>query len=56
MPSFKSAVLAMLVATVAALPPSVRLTPRQLNYHAIAKRQQENAQQSGLSDLDILQL
>ncbi|KAJ6788844.1 hypothetical protein PWT90_06996 [Aphanocladium album] len=55
MPSFKTAILALLAASATAMPASVRLSPRQLQYHALTKRQQENAQQSGLSDFDILQ-
>lgn len=56
MPSFKSIIIALLAASASAMPASVRLTERQLQYHTLAKRQQENAQQSGLSDFDILQL
>jgi hypothetical protein len=56
MPSFKSTVVALLAATASAMPSSTRLSPRELQWHALAKRQQGAAQQAGLSDFDILQL
>lgn len=56
MPSFKISILALLAASASAMPPSFRLNARQLKVHELTKRQQEGAQQSGLSDFDILQL
>ncbi|KAM3534037.1 hypothetical protein MY4038_002690 [Beauveria bassiana] len=55
MPSLKTTMLAVLAATAAAMPATVRLTPRQMQYHSLAKRQQEEAAAAGLSDFDILQ-
>ncbi|KAM0256896.1 hypothetical protein ACHAQJ_004718 [Trichoderma viride] len=55
MPSFKAAVISLLAATAAALPSMPRLTARQLEYHAVAKRQNAAAQALGLNDFDILQ-
>lgn len=54
--SLKTTVLALLAATATAMPATVRLTPRQMQYHTLAKRQQEEAAAAGLSDFDILQL
>lgn len=45
-----------LAALTSALPSSVRLTERQLQYHTVSKRQQEAAVALGLGDLDVLQL
>lgn len=56
MPSLKTTILAVLAATATAMPATVRLTPRQMQYHSLAKRQQEGAAAAGLSDFDILQL
>ncbi|EGX94944.1 Ferritin/ribonucleotide reductase-like protein [Cordyceps militaris CM01] len=53
--SLKTTVLALLAATATAMPATVRLTPRQMQYHTLAKRQQEEAAAAGLSDFDILQ-
>ncbi|KAM3442468.1 hypothetical protein MY4824_001062 [Beauveria thailandica] len=55
MPSLKTTILAVLAATATAMPATVRLTPRQMQYHSLAKRQQEQAAAAGLGDLDILQ-
>ncbi|PQK14991.1 hypothetical protein BB8028_0005g05090 [Beauveria bassiana] len=55
MPSLKTTMLAVLAATATAMPATVRLTPRQMQYHSLAKRQQEEAAAAGLSDFDILQ-
>ncbi|TFB04150.1 Protein rds1 [Trichoderma ghanense] len=55
MPSFKAAVVSLLAATAAALPSVPKFTERQLEYHAVAKRQNAAAQALGLGDFDILQ-
>ncbi|KAM3455721.1 hypothetical protein MY3296_002139 [Beauveria thailandica] len=55
MPSLKTTILAVLAATATAMPATVRLTPRQMQYHSLAKRQQEQAAAAGLGDSDILQ-
>jgi hypothetical protein len=58
MPSFKTAVLSAFAAaaSVSALPSSIRLSGRQLQYHDLAKRQNAGAAAAGLNDFDILQL
>jgi hypothetical protein len=56
MPSFKAAVVSLLAATAAALPSVPKFSERQLEYHAVAKRQNAAAQALGLGDFDILQL
>ena len=56
MPSFKAAVVSLLAATAAALPSVPKFTERQLEYHAVAKRQNAAAAALGLGDFDILQL
>ncbi|KAK0383583.1 hypothetical protein NLU13_9494 [Sarocladium strictum] len=57
MPSFKTVVLSALAAavSVSALPSSVKLTERQLQYHELARRQNAGAAAAGLNDFDILQ-
>ncbi|KAH6611398.1 twin-arginine translocation pathway signal [Trichoderma cornu-damae] len=57
MPSFKAAAISLLAAAAAAaaLPSTPKLTARQLEYHAVAKRQNAAAQALGLNDFDILQ-
>ncbi|KAM3513223.1 hypothetical protein MY11210_003089 [Beauveria gryllotalpidicola] len=54
MPSLKTTILAVLAATATAMPATVRFTPRQLQYYALAKRQQEGAAAAGLTVVDIL--
>jgi hypothetical protein len=56
MPSVKALIIAALATAVSAYPASIRLSPRQLSYHALTRRQNDNAQQQGLNDFDILQL
>lgn len=56
MASLKAVTVAILAASASALPASFRLSPRQLGYHDLVRRQNENASQQGLSDFDILQL
>ncbi|OAA43531.1 Ferritin/ribonucleotide reductase-like protein [Beauveria brongniartii RCEF 3172] len=55
MPSLKTTILAVLAATATAMPATVRFTPRQMQYHSLAMRQQEEAAAAGLNDFDILQ-
>ncbi|KAH8177229.1 ferritin-like domain-containing protein [Sarocladium implicatum] len=56
MPSFKTVTLSALAATaVSALPSMPKLTHRQMQYHDLAKRQNEGAAAAGLNDFDILQ-
>ncbi len=56
MASLKALAVAMLAASASALPASFRMSSRQLAYHDLARRQNENAGQQGLNDFDILQL
>lgn len=49
-------IVAILAGLATALPSTPRLTSRQLEYHDIAKRQNEAAAELGLGDPDILQL
>lgn len=50
------AAAALAASSVSALPASFRLTPRQLQYHQLAVRQNEAATAAGLTDPDIMQL
>lgn len=56
MASLKNIAIAALLATASAFPSMPRLTERQLGYHDMSRRQNKAAAESGLSDLDILQL
>lgn len=56
MASLKNIAIAALMATASAFPTMPRLTERQLGYHDMSRRQNKAAAESGLSDLDILQL
>lgn len=53
---FTPFVVAVLAGLTTALPSTPRLMPRQLQYHDVAKRQNEAAAELGLGDPDILQL
>ncbi|KAI5461379.1 ferritin-like domain-containing protein [Mariannaea sp. PMI_226] len=55
MPSIRQFAVALLAVGASALPSGPKLTERQLQYHALAERQNQQAASSGLSDLDILQ-
>lgn len=56
MPSLKTTIIALLATTATAMPAWPRLTARQLNYHTVARRQNDAAKKLGLNDFDILQL
>ncbi|ROT43071.1 twin-arginine translocation pathway signal [Sodiomyces alkalinus F11] len=53
--SLKTALMASLAAVAYALPSGPKLDQDQMNLYKLAKRQNDRARQSGLTDIDILQ-
>lgn len=54
--TIKTAVVAALATMATAMPSGPKLNESQMKLYDLAKRQNEGAQQSGLTDIDILQL
>lgn len=54
--SLKTALVASLAAVAYALPFGQRLDEDQMKLYKLAKRQNDRARESGLTDIDILQL
>lgn len=54
--TMKTALVAALAAVATAFPAAPRLNAEQMKLYHLAKRQNADAQQGGLTDIDILQL
>ena len=54
--TMKTAVVAALATLATALPSGPKLNEEQMKLYQLARRQNEGAQQGGLTDIDILQL
>ena len=54
--TMKTAIVTALAALATAMPSGPKLNSEQMKMYQLARRQNEGAQQGGLTDIDILQL